>query len=195
MLRLGVVTSAPAKSGSRAIPALAGLERHPLRGSLFDITCVLALRPPAERSGRASFDRETAALLHAAGADVVLLVGYLYVVTEPLLRAFPDRILNAHDGTAQYPGLHATRDAIIAGEIETVSIVHIVTPDLDRGPVLARSAPFPVALFAYGAVVAGEMDIVRAYAYAHREWMMRSAWSDLVVRALERLDELEEVAV
>ena len=152
---------------------------------------LLVRRPP--RVNREAYDRETAEVLQQRGADVVVLIGYLYIVTRPLLRAFPGRILNIHDGTPQYPGLHATRDAIIAGERETYSIVHVVTEELDRGPLVVQSEPFPVAPFVHEAVAAGETDIVRAYAYAHREWMMRSTWGALAAEAIERLA-LEAVA-
>ena len=177
MLNVGIITSHRA-------PGLDGLRQHPLRESLFDIGCVLARRPPGDRSLREWYDRETAELLQRFGIDVVVLLGYLFVVTDQLLDAFPGRVLNVHDGTRKFPGLHATRDAILAGETETHSIVHIVTRELDRGPLVVQSDPMPVAGFVHRAVAAGEMDIVRAYAYAHREWMMRSLWGDLVVQAL-----------
>lgn len=164
MLNVGIVTSSPRVAQARP----SALFRH----------------PPRQRALREEFDRETAALLKHA--DVVLLLGYLFIVTKPLLRAFPGRILNVHDGTSRYPGLHATRDAIVAGERETFSIVHVVTEELDRGPLVVMSDPFPVAPFVHDAVAAGETDIVRAYAYAHREWMMRSAWPALIEQALER---------
>jgi folate-dependent phosphoribosylglycinamide formyltransferase PurN len=125
-------------------------------------------------------------VLHRLGVDTVLLLGYVYRITAPLLDAFPNRILNIHDSDLpKYPGLHATRDAVEAGERFTRSAIHIVTPQIDAGPVVARSKPFEVAPFAYAAAEAGEKDIVRAYAYAQREWMMRSAWGELAVRALE----------
>ncbi|HEY6844266.1 MAG TPA: formyltransferase family protein [Thermoanaerobaculia bacterium] len=184
MLRVGVVTS------NRA-PGLDDLQRHPLRGSLFEIECVLNRRPPKEKSLREWYDRETADLLKPFRLDLVVLLGYLFVVTDPMLDAFPDRIINVHDGVQKYTGLHATRNAIIAGETETRSIVHVVTRELDRGPVLAQSEPMRVAPFVHRAVAAGEMDIVRAYAYAHREWMMRSSWGELIVEAFVRV--LEEV--
>ena len=160
----------------------------------FDVTCALNRRPPRDRGLREAYDRETAELLQSFGVDVVLLLGYLYIVTEPLLAAFPDRILNVHDGLPEFPGLHATRDAVAAGARETYSIVHIVTPELDAGPIVARSKPFPVAPFARQAALAGHGDIVRAYAYAQREWMIRSAWPELIVSALEQVG-VEEVAV
>jgi folate-dependent phosphoribosylglycinamide formyltransferase PurN len=160
-----------------------------------NVACVLDRRPP--RGGdRESFDAVTAAMLALYDVDAIVLLGYLYVITEPLLEAFPDRIVNVHDadltlrdgsGGPRYPGLHATRDAIFAGERETRSSVHVVTPELDAGPVILRSEAFPVAPFVHQAVARGENDIVRAYAYAQREWMMRSTWGALAADALERL--------
>jgi folate-dependent phosphoribosylglycinamide formyltransferase PurN len=192
---------------SKRAPGLDGLLRHPLRGTLYDLDCVVSTESPfddcelpvilhpirsfyagapiRDREIRRRYDEHTAHCLRFMGIDVVVTLGYLYVITEPLLEAFSDRILNVHDGDVpRYPGLHATRDAIVAGERETFSAVHVVTSDLDAGPVLERSEPFPVAGFAREAVSAGYDDIVRAYAYAHREWMIRSSWADLVVNAL-----------
>ena len=71
--------------------------------------------------------------------------------------------------------------------------MHLVTPQLDGGPVIVRSEAFPVAPFVHEAVVRGEHDIVRAYAYAQREWMMRSTWGALAADALQRLT-MEAVA-
>ena len=185
MLNIAILTS------NRA-PGLDGLRAHPLRGSIFEIGKVLTRRPPDDKRLREWYDCETAEILVNADIDVVVLLGYLFVITDPLLSAFPDRILNVHDGTQKYPGLHATRNAIIALETETRSIVHVVTKELDRGPVIVQSEPFPVAPFVHHAVMAAEMDIVRAYAYAHREWMMRNSWGGLIVEALLRVGVLEE---
>ena len=171
-------------------------KRAPGLGELSErlhVACVLERQAP-RRSEREPFDAETAAMLRPFHVDAVICLGYLYVITEPLLMAYPDRILNVHDSDLpRYPGLHATRDAIYAGERETRSSVHLVTPQLDVGPVLARSEAFPVAPFVHEAVGRGEHDIVRAYAYAQREWMMRSNWGALAADAVERLV-LEAVA-
>jgi folate-dependent phosphoribosylglycinamide formyltransferase PurN len=188
MLKVAILTS------DRA-PGLESLRRHPLCGSLFEIECVLTRRPPRDLQLRAEYDRQTAGILHMRGIDLVILLGYLFIVTDPLLGAFPDRILNVHDSDPKYPGLHATRDAIVAGERQTRSVVHVVTRDLDSGPLIARSDPLSVPPFVTQAVFAGEMDIVRAYAYAHREWMMRNIWGDLIAQAIERVTALEEAVV
>ena len=188
MLKIGILTS------NRA-PGLDGLRNHPLRGSVFEIATVLNRRPPEDKSLREWYDAETAEMFRRSGADFVILLGYLFVVTEPLMKAFGDRLWNVHDGTQKYTGLHATRDAILSLEMETRSIVHVVTKEIDRGPIVVQSDPYLVAPFAQHAVLAGETDIIRAYAYAHREWMMRSCWGDLIVQALFRVAVLEEAAV
>jgi len=204
-LRVGVLCS-------KRAPGLATLVHHPMRGVMYDVTCVITtdesavphthdvpllshpIHPFCESLGlplrddtaRRLYDSETAQALHRLGVDTVLLLGYVYRITAPLLDAFPNRILNLHDSDLpKYPGLHATRDAVRAGESFTRSSVHIVTAEIDRGPVVLRSERFDVAPFAFAAAEAGEEDIVRAYAYAQREWMMRSAWGELAVRAME----------
>lgn len=198
---------------SKRAPGLSTMLRHPLRGTLFDIDCVVTnggftsagipvLSHPMTRGvSRQNYDTQTAAALR--GIDAVLLLGYLYVLTEPMLEAFPNRIINLHDadlllrrpdGGPLYAGLHSTRDAILAGERETRSCAHIVTPELDAGPVIARSQAFPVAPFVHEAVATGATDIVRAYAWAHREWMMRSSWGALAVAALARISARKAVA-
>jgi folate-dependent phosphoribosylglycinamide formyltransferase PurN len=216
-LRVGVLCS-------RRAPGLAALLRHPMRGVMYDLSCVITTNeamvfdtrdvpllshpihpfceslglPLRDDTARRLYDSETAQVLHRIGVDTVLLLGYVYRITAPLLDAFPHRILNIHDSDLpKYPGLHATRDAVRSGERFTRSSVHVVTPEIDRGPVVLRSEPFEVAPFAYAAAEAGEEDIVRAYAYAQREWMMRSAWGPLAVRALEMVaagDLVEAVA-
>lgn len=182
MLNVAVLTS-------KRAPGLDALRER------LHVSCVLERNAPS-RATRASFDAETAALLRPYRIDALVLLGYLYVVTEPLLAAFPGRIVSLHDadlellannGAPRYPGLHATRDTIYAGERETRSTAHIVTSVLDGGPILARSKAFPVAPFVQEAVARGEHDIVRAYAYAQREWMMRSTWGDLAADAVQRL--------
>jgi len=147
----------------------------------------------SDRSVRPEYDRETAAILEAHGPDLVQMCGYLLVASPVLLGAFPDRILNLHDadgrlrdreGRPRYPGLHATRDAILAGEAETRTTLHLVTEELDAGPELLVSGPYPVHSMVAVLRRRGADDVVRAYAYAHRGWMMETAWGPLMARAV-----------
>ena len=185
---------------SKRAPGLDTIVRHPDHGTMYDVACVLTTHdaPPIDNvplihhsprafDVRAEFDALTAAMLQERGVDVVVLLGYLYVLTAPMLDAFPGRILNVHDGELRYPGLHATRDAILAGERETRSTLHVVTQEVDAGPVLAVSDPFPVAPLVADALALGALDMIRAYAYAHREWMMRRCWGPMVVAELETI--------
>jgi folate-dependent phosphoribosylglycinamide formyltransferase PurN len=151
-----------------------------------DVDLVATLSPvPPPLPLRREHDARLAEELTRLGTDLVVCLGYLYILTEPMLSAFRGRILNLHDGEPRFPGLHATRDAILAGARETRSIVHIVNETLDGGPLLFASKPYPVAPFVHEAVRTREMKIVNAYAYAHREWMIRDAWPKLLDRAIE----------
>ncbi|HEX9163395.1 MAG TPA: formyltransferase family protein [Thermoanaerobaculia bacterium] len=211
---------------SRRAPGLDALLADPQRGRLFDIACVVTSenefpdRTRIERSGipvlihpirqfvaarrvslrdlaaRRAYERYTIDVLRHENIDVIVLLGYLYVLTDVMLGEFPGRVLNVHDsdltltdgnGERRYVGLRSTLDAIKAGEAETRSSVHVVTEKLDGGPILFRSGPYEVAPFAQQAAAWGASDIVKAYAYAHREWMMRDSWGALVIQALESL--------
>lgn len=143
---------------------------------------------------RAEYDRELARILGRFSPDVVALCGYLHILTEPVLTAHRDCLLNVHDsdlsirdeaGRPRYRGLHATLDAIKAGERETRSTVHVVRAAVDAGPALFVSRPFPVYRELVDAARQdGATDILKAYAFAQREWMMRSAWGPMLHAAL-----------
>jgi phosphoribosylglycinamide formyltransferase-1 len=134
---------------------------------------------------RREFDRQTAVLLAEHHVDLIITCGYLHILTAPLLDAYPNRILNVHDSDLPaYPGLHAVRDAVFAGERSTRSCVHVVTAGVDAGPVLVRSWSFPTHPLVTDARRWGAGDILKAYAYAQREWMMRAAWGPLMDEAI-----------
>ena len=194
------------------------LTEDPNRGSLYDLVCCLSseeeseARAEAESAGlpflshpiarfsqargvrradlaaRVDYDRETLALLEPYRPDLLLLSSYLLIVTEPLLRAFPDRIVNVHHADLtkrpRYAGLRAVRDAIFAGEMETRATAHLVTERLDDGPILWLSGPFPVSPLVRDALSWGATDVLKAYTYAHQEWMIRSAWGPLLSEAI-----------
>jgi len=135
---------------------------------------------------RDAYDRVTVDLLRPFRPDLVVLCGYLHIVTPPLLAAYPSRIINIHDsdltltdaeGRPRYRGLRSTRDAIVAGEPETRSTVHLVTEAVDVGPPLLVSEAFPTH---------PPVGDLKAYAYAQREWMMRASWGRLLAQAIAR---------
>lgn len=155
------------------------------------------------RGVRHAFDTRTVALLQAHRPDAVILAGYLWLLTQPMLAAFERRIVNVHhadlllrsaSGAVRYPGLRAVRDAILAGERETRCTAHLVTDMLDEGPILARSAGFAVPEIAFWARAHGEQDVLRRVIWAHQEWMLRAAFGPLMERAIESLAERERAA-
>ena len=82
--------------------------------------------------------------LEEHGVELVVLAGYMHLLTEPFLRRFPERIVNVHPSLLPaFPGAHAIRDALAAGADPTGVTVHYVDDGLDTGPVLAQE---PVAL-------------------------------------------------
>src|SRR5204863_7626958 len=102
-----------------------------------------------DRRVRAEYDLATVSRLRPHAPDLVLLDGYLLLLTAPMLEEYDRRVINVHhgdltlrnrDGTARYPGLRAVRDAILAGEAETRASAHLVSAVLDDGPVLDRKS-------------------------------------------------------
>ena len=79
-------------------------------------------------------------LLEAWHVDLVILAGWMRIVTKELIQAFPDRIINVHPSLLpKYKGLHAVEQAMEAGEEYTGATVHYVTEELDGGPIIIQS--------------------------------------------------------
>jgi phosphoribosylglycinamide formyltransferase-1 len=78
-------------------------------------------------------------LLQKYGAEWVILAGYMRVVKEPLLRAFPNRIINIHPSLLPaFKGLRAWEQALTAGVTETGCTVHYVNEQVDGGAIIAQ---------------------------------------------------------
>jgi phosphoribosylglycinamide formyltransferase-1 len=77
--------------------------------------------------------------LQDRGVRLVVLAGYMHLLTEPFLRRFPQRIVNVHPSLLPaFPGAHAIEDALAAGAETTGVTVHHVDEGLDTGPVIAQ---------------------------------------------------------
>jgi phosphoribosylglycinamide formyltransferase-1 len=88
---------------------------------------------------RAERDLVMATWLEEQGVELVVLAGYMHLLTPPFLRRFPDRVLNVHPSLLpQFPGAHAIADALAAGVETTGVTVHWVDAGLDTGPVIAQ---------------------------------------------------------
>ena len=84
-------------------------------------------------------DALIARTLHAAGAEYVVMAGYMRKLTPVMLDAFPDRVLNLHPALLpSFKGAHAIADAYEAGVKVTGVTVHLANEDYDKGPIVAQ---------------------------------------------------------
>jgi phosphoribosylglycinamide formyltransferase-1 len=90
---------------------------------------------------RDAYDRAIVEILRARDVDLVCLAGFMRLVGAPLLEAFPNRVLNIHPSLLPaFPGLDAQRQALAHGVRISGATVHLVTPELDAGPIILQSA-------------------------------------------------------
>jgi phosphoribosylglycinamide formyltransferase-1 len=93
---------------------------------------------------RDDYDGALARELRARDVGLVCLAGYMRVVGPPVLEAFPNAILNIHPALLpSFPGLHAQQQAIGYGVKVSGATVHLVTAELDNGPIIVQR-PVPV---------------------------------------------------
>ncbi len=87
----------------------------------------------------AAADAEIVEALRAAGAEYVVMAGYMRMVTPVMLDAFPNRVLNLHPALLpSFKGAHAIADAYAAGVKVTGVTVHFANEDYDKGPIVAQ---------------------------------------------------------
>ena len=100
---------------------------------------------PRDYDDRDAYDAAIAGVLRARRVDLVCLAGFMRLVGPRLLEAFPNRILNIHPSLLpSFPGLDAQRQALEHGVQVTGATVHLVTSELDGGPIVLQAA-VPVA--------------------------------------------------
>lgn len=101
--------------------------------------------PIGEHPDRAARDAAIVAWLRESGAGLVVLAGYMALLTPAFITAFRGRIVNVHPSLLpRFPGLRAIEQALEAGADETGVTVHLVDEGVDTGPVLAQRA-VPIA--------------------------------------------------
>jgi len=172
---VGAFTDDPGAPGvdaleARGVPVAANdfAAFHEARGAEFD-----------DMDTRRAYDAATADRVERFDPDVVVLSGYMRVLTAPMLGAYPT--LNVHpadlavtdeEGDRRYVGTDAVHDAIADGRGATRSTVHLVTAAVDAGPLVVRSKPFPVRREQVATLREhGEDAALRNYADAHQTWM------------------------
>jgi len=84
-------------------------------------------------------EMEMTRLLREADVDLVVLAGFMRVLKEPMLNAFPQRIVNIHPSLLpKFPGIEAWKQALEAGEKVTGCSVHYVDAGIDSGEIIAQ---------------------------------------------------------
>ena len=92
-------------------------------------------------ASREAFDAALGDEIEAHRPDLVLLAGFMRILTPGFIERFPRRILNIHPSLLpSFPGLHTHRRALEAGVRLHGATVHVVTPALDSGPIVAQAA-------------------------------------------------------
>lgn len=168
-LRLGVLVSGQGTNLQALLDAIAAKKLHA------EVAVVISNHPSvvaldrAKKAGvptqvlqlknfptRESYDQALVASLRQHQSELVVLAGFMHIVSKPFLDAFPDRVINVHpallpddpakdeielpDGTISpvFRGADSVARALEAGVAWTGCTVHRVTADVDRGPVLKR---------------------------------------------------------
>lgn len=125
--RIAVVISNRAAAPGLARAQAAGIE-----------TLVLSHRDFASRD---EYDARLARELQARGVELVCLAGFMRLIGPRLLEAYPDAVLNIHPSLLPaFPGLEAQRQAIEHGVKVAGATVHLVTAELDGGPIVMQAA-------------------------------------------------------
>jgi phosphoribosylglycinamide formyltransferase 1 len=95
---------------------------------------------------RPARDAAMAEWLGANDVELVVLAGYMHLLTRPFLERFRDRIVNVHPSLLPaFPGAHAVEEQLAAGVAESGTTVHLVDDGIDSGPILRQER---VAVFA-----------------------------------------------
>lgn len=152
-LKIGVLLSGSGTNLQAIIDAI-------VEGLPTDIVLVVSSRPDAygiERARAAGIptlvmnrekyadvlaaDAQIVEALQEAGAEYVVMAGYMRKVTSVMLDAFPNRVLNLHPALLpSFKGAHAIVDAFNAGVKVTGVTVHFANADYDKGPIVAQRA-------------------------------------------------------
>ena len=115
-------------SNRRDAPALARAREIP--SAAFEL---------ADYDDRTVRDTAMAEWLAARGVRVVVLAGYMQLLTPAFLERFPGAVVNVHPSLLpDFPGLHPVEDQLAAGVTESGATVHLVDEGIDSGPILAQ---------------------------------------------------------
>lgn len=125
-VRIAAVVSNRPDAGGLAFAAARGID-----------TAVVDHKAHADR---AAFDHALAECIDAFQPDLVVLAGFMRVLTDAFVRRYEGRLINIHPSLLPaFPGLHTHRRALEAGVRVHGATVHFVTPALDCGPIIIQA--------------------------------------------------------
>jgi phosphoribosylglycinamide formyltransferase 1 len=88
---------------------------------------------------REAYDLDLVRAINAHSPALLVLAGFMRILSKPFVEAFQGRMLNIHPSLLpKYPGLHTHRQVLEAGEKEHGATVHFVTEELDAGPAVIQ---------------------------------------------------------
>ncbi len=93
-----------------------------------------------EYATREDFDQAVVGALQAAGVELVVLAGFMRIITQTFLEAFPQRVINIHPALLPaFPGLHVQQQALDYGARFSGCTVHFVDSGVDTGPIIIQA--------------------------------------------------------
>ena len=96
---------------------------------------------PHKGKSREEFDSEMDAALQGAGVELVVLAGFMRILSDGFVRGWEGRLINIHPSLLPaYKGTQVHERVIAAGETSSGASVHFVVPELDAGPVIAQAS-------------------------------------------------------
>ncbi|MDY6805622.1 MAG: phosphoribosylglycinamide formyltransferase [Cyanobacteriota bacterium] len=110
------------------------------RAEKFGVPAIL-LNHRDYKNRREEFDSEIIKTLGGYDVEWVVMAGWMRIVTKVLVNAFPNRIINIHPSLLpSFPGIRAVEQALAAGVKITGCTVHLVSEEVDSGPILMQAA-------------------------------------------------------
>ena len=121
------------------LPVLAVASNRSDAPALTRAACATASFELADFPDREARDAAMADWLEEQGVRLVVLAGYMHLLTPGFLERFPDAVVNVHPSLLPaFPGARAVEEQLAAGVEESGATVHLVDEGVDSGPVLAQ---------------------------------------------------------
>lgn len=161
-------------------PEAAGIEKLDELGVKVEIVDKKGSLSQKDKKGaRYSYFSRLANRLEKYNLQTIVLSGFMQVLTNPLLKEYYPRIINVHPADLtieeaeerKYKGDDSVFDAINSGESYLRSSVHIVTKEIDQGPLLVLSRKFPVKRDLISTLREKNPRLIRDYSDILQEWM------------------------